>query len=83
MSGRSSVPIYQDPEQFRYLGRGGPELWMRRRALSSGLMARDQITCVTQASMEWRNAWHDHQHLGARGAKSNARCGCYFAAVFF
>ena len=35
-----------------------PELGMRRRALSSGLFARDQVTCAMQASAKGR----DHQH---------------------
>jgi hypothetical protein len=36
-----------------------PELGIRRRPLSSGLNARDQIACVTQASTKCREAQHD------------------------
>jgi hypothetical protein len=36
-----------------------PEPGMRRRALSSGLIARDKIACVTQASAKGREAQHD------------------------
>jgi hypothetical protein len=36
-----------------------PELGVRRRPLSSGLNARDQIACVTQASTKCRKAQHD------------------------
>lgn len=32
---------------------------MRRRPLSSGLIARDQIACVAQASAKCREAKHD------------------------
>jgi hypothetical protein len=32
----------------------------RTRALSSGLIARDQIACVTQAALECREAQHDY-----------------------
>jgi hypothetical protein len=44
----------------------------RRRAPSSGLMARDQTACVTQASTKLRKAQHDEQDLGIRRPKSSA-----------
>jgi hypothetical protein len=45
--------------RFSQLGVMVPELGIRRRPLSSGLNARDQIACVTQASMKCRKDQHD------------------------
>lgn len=37
-----------------------PEPGMRQRALSSGLIARDQVTCALQATTKSREPKHDN-----------------------
>ena len=54
--GRSTTKV---ATRFSQLGVMVPELGIRRRPLSSGLNARDQIACVTQASTKCRKAQHD------------------------
>jgi hypothetical protein len=49
-----------------------PEPGMQRRALSSGLVARDQVACVTQASAKGREAQHDKPTL--RHSPAEVKC---------
>jgi hypothetical protein len=58
-AGRLKRAGHQGGLGFSYLGMTAPELGMRRRALSSGLIARDKIACVTQAPSKGREAQHD------------------------
>jgi hypothetical protein len=51
---------------------------MRRRALSSGLLARDQVACVTQASAKGREAQHDEPTL--RHSTPEVKCDISLAA---
>jgi len=37
-----------------------PEFRMRRRALNSGLLARDQVTCALQVTTKSRETRHDN-----------------------
>ena len=64
---------YQDAEQIQSVATEGPELTMRRRAPSSGPSARDQVACMTQASVKCRKHQHDDIRVGVRCEKSNAR----------
>jgi CDGSH-type Zn-finger protein len=59
-----------------------PELSVRRRATSPGLIARDQIARVVQASKKFREAQHDKLKVCIRGEKSNPPlCKGTFATV--
>jgi len=64
---------YQDDEQLQSVATTGPELTMRRRAPSSGPSARDQVACMTQASVKCRKHQHDSVRVSIRCEKSNAR----------
>ena len=55
---------YQDAEQIQSVATEGPELTMRRRAPSSGPSARDQVACMTQASVKCRKHQHDDIRVG-------------------
>jgi hypothetical protein len=66
----SMRPFPRDPSVSVVLGRD-PELTMRRRALSSGLIARDQVTCALQATAKDREAQHDA--LLNRGSRAKVK----------
>jgi hypothetical protein len=67
---RQCVRLPRDPSVSVVLGRD-PELTMRRRALSSGLIARDQVTCALQATAKDREAQHDA--LLNRGSRAKVK----------
>jgi len=46
---------------------------MRRRALNSGLIAHDQVTCALQAMIELREPKHDIWYIEALSGMSNYR----------
>lgn len=62
---------HQDGGQLQSSATKGPELTMRRRTPSSGLSARDQVACMTQASVKCRKSQHDGIKVGIRCEKSN------------
>jgi hypothetical protein len=57
---------------FSHLALMIPEPWGRRRAPSSGLIARDEVACVTQAPAKGLEGPHHMEDVGISQWKSNA-----------